>query len=438
VILHIIGGGAGQLSAVERCRNLGITTFVTDADITAPGCVAADFSAAASTFDAAQTIKAVSDFMHENGRSIDGILVTGTDQPVLTAAQTAAELNLPYFLDPEHARAVTNKKVMKKILTGSGIPVAPYRILPPGFDGSALESLKFPVVVKPLDSQGQRGVFRLETPEEVHKYYDQVIGFSRCGEILAEEYYNSDEITVSGWVENGRTFILTVTDRVTVENPPSIGVCIAHHYPSKYSGRMPEITGLTERTVEALGMQSGPIYFQFLVGKKAPSGGAPDCGKIIINETAARLGGAYEDVFIPCITGIDILDIMIKFSCGIPFDGSCFTEMESKKRGGIIPGKAVSLQMFFCTEGVLREQEGMAEVLSRPGIIGGGFLQKPGTVIGERLNSTQRAGFFIAAAKTPAETDSIVGDSYAALKITDISGANMINIYDKMFFGNNE
>ena len=430
MLIHILGGGVGQLSAVRRCRERGITTFVTDMNPEAPGCLLADYSAKASTFNAAETSAAAIDFQCRTGLKIDALLVTGTDQPVLTAADTALDLGIPYFLEPPAAALVTNKKTMKQRFADAGIPAADCRFIEPGFTDKELAGLCFPVVTKPLDSQGQRGVYRLESASAVRERFDEVLGYSRCGSILVEEYYPSDEITLSGWLIGGSLHILSVTDRVTIENPPSIGVCVAHHYPSKYSSRLPEIRRLTEDIVSAFGLTDGPLYFQYLVGR---------AGRIIVNETACRLGGAYEDEFIPFISGIDILDVMISFSCRREYNAAAFKALrglESAVEGGSA-GRVVSLQMFFCREGMIARQGGMEDVLKLPGVKGGAFLLSSGTLVRSRMNSGQRAGYFIVCCSSEFEADEIVKQAYSFLRIEDQSGHNMIQFHDKMLFGGN-
>jgi biotin carboxylase len=394
--------------------------LVTDMNPLAPGCLEADYFARASTFDSEQTVAAVLSFQAEQNEKVDAVLVTGTDQPVLTAASAAEKLGIPYFLNIEQALWVTNKKLMKNRLSSAGIPVLPYRFISENFRYDDISELKFPIVVKPLDSQGQRGVYRLDTAGEVADRFSEVAGFSRKNEILVEEYYTSDEITLSGWVENGQLHILTITDRRTINNLPGIGVCVSHQFPSRHIGRLPEVKRMTEEIVASFGIRTGPIYFQYLIGSDG----------IIVNETAARLGGAYEDEFIPFITGIDILDVMIKMSCGLDYDKSALEHIVQHTEG-----KVVSLQMFFCCEGVIESLSGMEEVRKISEVTGGAFLVPPGTVIRNRLNSTQRAGYFIVCCDEKVKADEIVRSAYSLLRINDENGGNMIRVYDKMFFG---
>ena len=157
---------------------------------------------------------------------------------------------------------------------------------------------------------------------------------------LVEEYYENDEITVSGWVENDNTHVLTVTDRVTYDNYPSIGVCTAHDFPSKhFKSYAKEIIEITKNIVKSFKIHNGPIYFQMLIGKEG----------IKVNEIACRIGGAYEDEFIPHLTGIDILDMVIDYSLGENIDYTRLREYEVLNNN-----KKLSVQLLFAKPGTIK------------------------------------------------------------------------------------
>jgi len=404
--LHVLGGSASQLCAIRRAKEMGILTVVSDKNPGAPGLALADFVSSASTFD--------SEGVASDARALESraFLATGTDQPVLTAAKAAAALALPYFLTPEQATLVTNKREMKRAFAAHGIPTSPFRIAGADFTPADIAGLAFPLVIKPLDSQGQRGVFRVETMEEIRKAFPVVLSFSREREAVIEEYYPSREITVSGWMENGRLCPLTTTDRVTEDNPPHIGVCHAHHYPSRFEDRETEIRSLSHKIITAFGLGTGPFYAQYLAGEKG----------IRVNEIACRLGGAYEDEFIPWITGVDILGTMLRRSCGLPYETESFARVDDERRN-----KSVSLQMFFYSEGEIAVQGGMDLVRALPGVTGGKFLLAPGTVIRGKENSTQRAGYFIVCAHTPEEADRITLLAANSLVALDTRGKSMLD-----------
>ena len=418
MLIHIIGGGNGQLSLIRRCKSRGLEVLITDQSSDAPGIAEADFFEPASTFSTSETVAALKRFRSEQGRLPGGIAVAGTDQPVLTAAETAEALGIGYFLDRRKALTFTNKKVMKNLLRESGIAVSPYVFFSESSGPQVLDELQFPVVVKPLDSQGQRGVLRLDSPSDVAARLPEVLSYSRQSEILAEEYYPSEEVTVSGWVCGGELYIFSVTDRRTVDFESSIGVCLAHHYPSRLNEKAAEIASLSRRVTEVSGIEEGPVYFQFLYGRKG----------LVVNEIAARLGGAYEDQFLPFICGVDTLDLLIDLSLGLPaaFD---FTGIEHSA------DRVVSLQMFFCREGLIGTMSGMDSVLKLSGVRSGGFLVEPGTLILPRANSVQRAGYFLICCDSKRTADQIAEEAYSLLEIRSNDGENMIDVDRIMFFG---
>ncbi|MBI9102826.1 MAG: glycosyltransferase [Spirochaetales bacterium] len=403
--LHILGGSFGQLNIIKRAKTMGLHTIVSDLNEKAPGMLIGDETSNASTFDHEKIT------MDAKRLGTTALLAAGTDQPVLTAARAAENLGIPYFLTPRTATLVTNKREMKNAFLRLSLPTSPFRIIDGETDLETLDSLSPPLVIKPLDSQGQRGVYKLDSSAKIPKVLKNVLSFSREKEVLIEEYYPSNEVTVTGWVKNREYIHLTVTDRITRDNLPNIGVCPAHHYPSRFAHMENEIISLTKKIVSGFKIPEGPIYFQYLIGEDG----------IKINETACRLGGAYEDEFIPWLTGVDLTDIMIKMSCNMEYSLPSYDIINENRMD-----RFISLQMFFYNQGVLKSQKGMEKVLVSPGILGGRFLLQPGTRIENRENSTQRAGYFIASGHSRQEVNKLTKKSFDELQAQDDQGKNLL------------
>ncbi len=332
--IMVLGGGSSQIELIKECVNSGHYTILADIDENAPGRIYSSAFEKASTFD----IEAVTEAAERN--NIDAVLTAGTDQPVLTAATAAEKLNLPQFLDKKTALSVTNKRIMKNIFNKHNIPTLSHTVLKSSFKDSDLSHLKAPYVIKPFDSQGQRGVFKLDTPDDIRNKFNESVSFSREESVLAEEYYDSDEITVSGWVSSGKVYIFTVTDRRTFNNFPTIGICSSHNFPSHYSVKYKnKIIETTVSITENFGIKSGPIYFQYLIG---------DDG-LKVNEIACRLGGAYEDEFIPLLCGINLRKLLIKGSLGENITESDFNSLKPFEISNY--NKYVSVPLIFCREG---------------------------------------------------------------------------------------
>jgi phosphoribosylamine-glycine ligase len=404
--LLILGGGNCQLNAILRAKQKGHTVIVSDYYEDAPGKNFCDYSELASTFSIEDNISIAQKY------DIDGIITLGTDQPVYTVAKVAKAGKLPGFLDLDTAKAVTNKKIMKNIFKLNSIPTANFVFLKKDFKDKELEHISFPAVIKPLDSQGQRGVYKLNDLQQIREYFDDVLSYSREEEALVEEYYENDEITVSGWVENDNIHVLTITDRVTYDNYPSIGVCTAHDFPSKhFQSYGNEIIEITNNIVKSFKIHNGPIYFQMLIGNQG----------IKVNEIACRIGGAYEDEFIPHLTGIDILDLLIDFSLGKNIDYARLRKYELFNNN-----KKLSVQLLFAKPGRIKSIGDLSKVKKLPGVIQAKINFKPNDEVKEITDATQRVGYMIIEGNNLEELNNNIDGAFKNIAIYDENDNNMI------------
>ncbi|NTW72515.1 MAG: ATP-grasp domain-containing protein [Eubacteriaceae bacterium] len=398
----ILGGGNNQLNAIKMAAKKGHEVVLTDYYPDAPGRKYAKYNEVVSTFDVDGNLRVAKKY------DIDGVMTVGTDQPIYTAACVANEMKLPSFLDVETAEAVTNKKKMKSILSSNHIPTASYKLIASDFSDDSIKELGFPAVLKPIDSQGQRGVFKVNSIKEVRENILETLSCSRCEEALLEEYYESDEITVSCWIQNGLLTILTVTDRETFQRGKHIGICFAHTFPSKYHQRYEKnISALMQDIRSAFKLQNGPLYVQLLAGLNG----------ILVNEIACRIGGAYEDLFIPHVTGFDILGQVIDFTAGEPFSP---TEVIHFPKG-----KMLSVQLFFALPGIVDFLTPIEEISRLPGMIKAGYNISSGDEIKMIRDATARAGFMIIEGDDRKHLNQRVSRAFKKLKILDDKNHNL-------------
>jgi len=404
--LLILGGGHCQLNAIKMAKEKGYEVIVSDYLQDNPGKQLCHAHEIVSTFDAKGNIEVGA------RHNIDGVMTLGTDQPVLTAAVVSEKLMLPSLISSETAKAVTNKKVMKNLFKSHVIPSTNFTFLEKDFRDEELDGLKFPVVVKPLDSQGQRGVYRLDSIEEIRERIEEVLGYSREKEILVEEYYEHEEITLSGWVDKGKPHVLTVTDRVTYNKFPSIGICTSHNFPSKHMGKYyKDIRHIALKIVEAFKIENGPIYFQMLVGREG----------VKVNEVACRIGGAYEDELIPLVTGIDILDLVMESSLGRDADTGSLENYDLEKNK-----RHASVELLFAKAGRVDEIGEMDEIKKLPGVVNGRYTLKAGQVLPEITNATQRIGYVIIQGESPEILKDNVNNVFQHMGIYDGDKNNLI------------
>lgn len=404
--MMVLGGGSSQLHLLQRLKAQGLMVILADMNPKAPGREFADVFAEVSTFDIPGVLKAA------KKERINGILTLGTDQPVLTAAVTAHELGLPSFISPDAALGATNKRVMKRLFREHGIPTVSFNLINRNFSSREFGRLKPPLVLKPVDSQGQRGIFKLENPSLVRDYIDKTLTFSREETALLEEYYPSKEITVSGWVIKGKTYILTITDRVTIDSPLHIGICAAHRFPTMWEHTHEnQISDITRDIVKAFNIENGPIYFQMLIGEKG----------ILVNEIACRIGGAYEDEFIPLATGVDILQLLISGSMGKLISPEIFRKLLRKNHRPFL-----TAVLFFARSGKVHHYAPTGQVFKIPGVENFQYLLPNGTVVKGLENSSQRAGYLIVQGSSKNEINIRIEDAFNRIGIFDETGNNLL------------
>jgi len=405
----VLGGGSCQLNLIKRIKAAGHFTVVADYLPDCPGGNIADVHVPVSTFDIDGVTKAAKQY------GIEAVVTLGTDQPVFTAAAVAEKLGLHFYIGSKTAKAVTNKRVMKKVFEKHNIPFVPYRLIGSNFTEGETAGLHFPAVLKPVDSQGQRGIFLVADIKEARQRIGETLSYSRESKALLEEYYKSDEITVNGWVDSGKTTLISVVDRITIKESCHIGICLCHHFPSVHLQKFyTEIEEITNRIVSAFDMQNGPLYFQYLIGSEG----------IKVNEIAMRVGGAYEDITIPLISGIDILGMILEYA----EKGACSTtrlHAYSLKD----QNKFLSTQLFFCKPGKAAYITPGEEILNLPGVHAIHYNFHENCEIPPIENATARAGYMVIEGESFEDMIDNINRVFERMEILDADKNNLVIPY---------
>ncbi len=379
----IIGGGLLQCPIIETARSMKLKTVVADMNLEAPGFGLAHSKITMSTKDIEGMVREAKKFAETE--PIHAVITAGTDAS-MTVAAVANALNLPgiRFKDAE---AASNKIKMRKRLKEFNVPIPQFAAIWNIQDArDALEYLNFPLVMKPADNMGARGVIKVSNREELHAAFKHAKKYSPTGEMILEEYMEGPEVSVDAITWNGNFRITGLADRIIEREPYFIEV--GHTMPSSLPlETQQEIERIMIMGMKALGITIGAGKGDI---KVTPTG-------VKVGEIAARLSGGFMSAYTyPLSCGINLNRAAILIALGEePDDLTEKWKKVSIERSILAsPGKLVSIT------GVeeVRDIEGVSEV----------FIQnKVGDIISDPTNNIEKSGHFIITTSSLKECEDI-------------------------------
>jgi biotin carboxylase len=322
--------------------------------------------------------------------------------PIVAAA--AEELGLP-GIGREVAHLMTNKIAMRHALAEHGVPQPSFAAVRTLREARvAAERIGFPAVLKAADSAGQRGLFLLESIDDLEVHLHSSLAYSLDEEAILESYHAGREVNALVVVRGGVATVVTLSDRV---RPAGVGfgVAIAHVYPSTLFGDALEAVRETAvRTVRAVGMRDGIAYPQVLWG---------DDGIARLIEVAARIPGGQMALVARYGVGVDLVQVAVLQALGEPVPDALLTQRDEQPH-------AIS---FLTAEpgplptGRLERVSGLDRVLAFPGVAEAELYFQLGETIRPVQVDGDRRGFIVALGETNLEA---VERAEAAASLLDV------------------
>ena len=296
-----VGAGIHQRRAIEQARARGLRVVAVDGKSDAAGFAVADVGEQAD-FSALDDLAAV-------GRThdVDGVLTISADRAVPVVAAVAERLGLP-GIGTATAHRMTNKVAMRRTLAEAGVPQPRFAAIRRLNEAdAALTEVGLPAVLKPADSGGQRGLFRIGSRDDLDRHLHAALAESPTQEAILEEFVDGLELNGLAVARDGDITLLTLSDRL---RPPGAGFGVGwiHVYPSSlYGDALEEAERVATSSVRALGLENGVSFPQLL---------AADDGRVLVVEVAARVpGGQMADLARHAI-GVDIVEIALRQALG--------------------------------------------------------------------------------------------------------------------------
>lgn len=398
--LLVLGGGRHQLPLIKRAQERGVEVVLVDYLTDAPGREYASHSEVADATDPGAATEIARTY------KVDGVTTTGTDLAIRAMTAVSAALDLPAYVDRAAAHLATDKQAMFEALTKVGVPMAGRFVIERDSEASIPDAL--PVVVKPADSQGQRGVSAVRASEAFASAVAGARASSRAGRVLVEEFLEGPEFTANAWVEDGDITLLMVNDRITFNPRPHLGIAFQHRYPSQAAADdLDEVAEITRLTATAYGISTGPLYIQMIQTDQGP----------VVVEAAARIGGGHESGLIFHLTGWNSDDALIDLALG-----------EDPNTANPLPGSSHVLVNF-----ILGSQGVVGKPLELPlayGIFEAGWYVKEGDRLQDVTDGQGRVGYFLAEGSSADALMEISSNYYLNLRLESDGGTNLVHVPD--------
>src|SRR5436190_17165390 len=177
-----VGAGRHQRRAILHAKQRGLRVAAVDRNPDAPGLREADVAKVIDFSDAAAVVEATRDVQ------LDGVLTVSADRAVPVVAAVAEARGLPGIGTPT-AHLMTHKIAMRRALAEAGVPQPRFAALRGMSERRrAADEVGFPAVLKPADSGGQRGVFRVDSLDDIDAHLHEALIASPTGEAILEEF----------------------------------------------------------------------------------------------------------------------------------------------------------------------------------------------------------------------------------------------------------
>lgn len=337
----IIGAGAGQIPLIKLCQKEGLYTYVVSPFGPYPGIDLADSHINEDIYHV--------DKLVEIGKElkVDYVISDQSDYAVPLVAYIADKLGLSGN-SPEVAQTYSYKSKFRSFCAANGIPS------PKAVEVHKDESLpifKFPVVVKPSDSQGSRGISKVESEGGLKQAVHDAFAYSKKGSVVIEDFFEGRELVCEGFNIGGEYYPVAFGDRkyfsLKDKFIPSQTI-----FPSSISEDIKNRIIANERKIASILKPSfGTTHSEYLVNEAT--------GEFVVVESALRGGGVYiASDLIPLSVGIDLTEIL--FLCMVGKTEEAIYKLTNKCE------RASAYICFYLDEGVITGISGMEKIKSLP------------------------------------------------------------------------
>ena len=306
----ILGASIDQKTSIITANKLGFKTIVFDKN---PNAECRKY--AHKFFDISSTnFSSIIGAIKKYKKKIKGVIAQGSDIPVIVS-KLELYLGIKNRVPLESAIICSNKRLMKNFFIKHNIPSPPHFL--------KTNNLKFPVVVKPVDMSGAKGVFLCKNENDLKKFSIQSKKISLSKKIIIEDFYNGTQLSTESLIINEKSYTYGFAERNYADTKgyhPNILENGGIQPAQKLISYKSLINDYIQKISKYLKIKNGVIKSDIVLNNN----------KIYFIEIALRLsGGDFSETLIPKSNGINIIRCAIKNAAGIKLKTSDLKEKKN-------------------------------------------------------------------------------------------------------------
>lgn len=299
--LIFVTAGRWQVGAIIRAKQLGYFTIAIDADAQAQGLSVADVAIHADLSQVEKIIVQLTSYQ------VDGVLSICSEAGMALAGLLREHFNITTGPNSLISQRLVNKGKQRLCWQQHGLAQPTFVIANDLVElQQQLSALKYPLMLKPVDSAGSRGVIKVEASAQLASAFAYAQQFSQSGDVIAEAFMPGQEYTVEAFVHQGQVAIYAITRKTKLANKP---VAYRLETAELSMSLQQQIADYINQAVQALAYENGPIHAEIIINQN----------NIGIVELAGRGGGFLVfEKFIRSASGIDIVTNTLKQAVAEP------------------------------------------------------------------------------------------------------------------------
>ena len=373
-IAIVLGGTNPHIQLITNLKDRGYYTILLDYYENPPAKKYADEHIQESTLDKEKVLEIA------KTKQADLVISTSIDQANVTACYVAEKLRLPHPYSYQVSLNVSNKLLMKDIMLKNNVPTAKYLYVN-SCDFLDNLNLDYPLVVKPVDSNGSAGVRKVNDYIGLKKGVEEALKISRDKNVIIEEFKEGIEVSIDAFVLDKQVDIVLIRQKYDLPENGNYVLQSPGSFSPGFIGK--KSTNKLKKIIldicNAFQLNNTPLLVQAIISDK----------EVNIIEFAPRVGGglSYRTVFLN--TGFDILDATVNSFLSIKKEPQYTT-----------PKAFLITAIVYAEAGVFSHTEGIDTLIENKTILEFNFYKTKGMVIGKDMTTKSRIGAFIAKADT--------------------------------------